>query len=131
MTSLFTKIIKGEIPCHKILEDERYLAFLDLRPIHTGHTLVIPKKEIDYIFDVEDELLKGLVLFAKKVAVAVKKAIPCRKIGVMVYGLEVPHAHIHLVPVQGTPGELSFANAKPASQETLALVAKKIRSFLD
>ena len=131
MPTLFTKIIKGEIPCHKILEDERFFAFLDLKPIHAGHTLVIPKKEIDYIFDIDDESLGGLVIFAKKVAQAIKKAVPCRKIGVMVYGLEVPHAHIHLVPVQGVPGEFSFVHAKKASQEELALTAKKIRSFLD
>ena len=131
MPTIFTKILSGEIPCHKILESDRTLAFLDIRPIHAGHTLVIPKKEIDYIFNVEDELLKDLVIFAKKVAIAIKKAVPCRRVGIMVYGLEVPHAHIHLVPVQGTPGELSFSNAKAAPPEELALIAKKIRSFLE
>lgn len=131
MPTIFTKILSGEIPCHKLFENDRYLAFLDIRPIHAGHTLVIPKKETDYIFDMEDESLGGLMVFAKKIAVAIKKAVPCRKIGVMVYGLEVPHAHIHLVPVQGKVGELSFVNAKPASGEELTLVAKKIREFLN
>lgn len=131
MPTVFTKILSGEIPCHKVAEDNRYLAFLDIRPIHTGHTLVIPKKEVDYIFDLDDELLSGLMVFSKKVADAIRKAVPCKKIGVLVYGLEVPHAHVHLVPVQGVPGELSFVHAKSARPEELALAAKKIRSFLD
>ena len=127
MSTIFSKILSGEIPCHKILEDEKYLAFLDVRPIKAGHTLVIPKKEVDYIFDIDDETLKGLVVFAKKAAVMIKKAIPCRKIGIMVYGLEVPHAHVHLVPIEGIPGELSFANAKSMSPEELTKIAAKIR----
>ncbi len=127
MSTIFSKIISGEIPCHKLLEDENYLSFLDLRPIHEGHALVIPKKEVDYIFDMEDQSLAGLTLFAKKVAVAIKKAIPCVKIGVLVYGLEVRHTHIHLVPVQGIAGEFSFANAKPASPEALKQTADKIK----
>ncbi len=132
MTSptLFTRIIKGEVPCHKILEDGRFFAFLDINPIHAGHTLVIPKKEIDFLFDMDDELLGGLMVFAKKVARAIQKAVPCQRVGVMVYGLEVPHAHVHLVPVQGVRGELNFLNAKKAAPEDLALVAKKVRSFL-
>jgi|SRR3989338_2673452 len=126
MPSLFTKIIKGEIPCHKILEDENYLAFLDIRPINPGHTLVILKKEIDYIFDVDDPLLAGMMLFAKKVAGMIKKSVPCKKVGVMVAGLEVPHAHIHLVPIFDV-GDLNFAKAKPTPDEELAKVAEKIR----
>ncbi len=126
MSSIFTKIINGELPCHKILENDDYLAFLEIRPINQGHTLVIPKKETDYIFDLEDKDLAGLMVFAKKVAVMIKKAVPCRKIAVVVYGLEVPHAHVHLVPIHGKPGELSFANAKPASPDELTFIAKKI-----
>jgi len=101
MSTLFTKICNGEIPSYKIAEDDKYLAFLDIFPIAKGHTLVIPKKEIDYLFDLDDELYKGLWLFAKKIATAMKKTIPCEKIGVAVVGLEVPHAHIHLVPING------------------------------
>lgn len=130
MPTIFTRIIKGEIPAHKILEDERYLAFLDLRPVNPGHTLVIPKQEIDYIFDVEDELLKGLFVFAKKVARALKKAVPCKRIGVMVAGLEVPHAHVHLVPIIESLLELNFARAKNTTQEELAAMAEKIRKNL-
>jgi histidine triad (HIT) family protein len=126
MSSIFTKIVSGELPCHKILEDENYLAFLEIRPINQGHTLVIPKKETDYVFDIEDKELAGLFVFAKKAAAMIKKAIPCKKIGVVVYGLEVPHAHIHLVPIHGKAGELSFSNAKPAGPDELAFIAKKI-----
>ena len=127
MASIFSKIISGELSCHKILEDENYLAFLEIRPINQGHTLVIPKKEIDYVFDLDDQALAGLMVFSKKVATLVKKAIPCRKIAIVVYGLEVPHAHVHLVPIHGKPGELNFANAKPAGPDDLAYVAKQIR----
>ena len=127
MPTIFTKILSGEIPCHKIAENEKYLAFLDIRPINPGHTLVIPKKEVDYLFDIEDELLAGLFTYSKKVATAIRKAIPCKKIGVLVYGLEVPHAHVHLVPVHGVPGEFTFAKAKPTPNEELALVAEKIK----
>ena len=127
MPSLFTKIIKGEIPCHKILEDENYLAFLDIKPINPGHTLVIPKKEVDYIFDVDDPLLSGLMLFSKKVAKKIRQAVPCKKVGIMVAGLEVPHAHVHLVPIFDV-GDLNFAKAKPTPNEELAKVAEKIRS---
>lgn len=129
MPTIFTRIIKGEIPCHKILEDKNYLAFLDIRPINPGHTLVIPKKEIDCFFDLEDDLLAGLMVFAKKVAVAIGKAVACKRIGVMVAGLEVPHAHIHLVPIFEL-GDLNFAKAKPASNTQLAQIAEKIRAHL-
>ncbi len=130
MPTIFTKILSGEIPAHKILEDEKYLAFLDIRPVNPGHTLVIPKQEVDYIFDIEDELLKGLMVFTKKVARAVRKTIPCKKVGVMVAGLEVPHAHIHLIPIIESLAELAFARAKPMAQEELAAIAAKMRANL-
>ena len=100
MDTIFTKIIKGEIPCYKIAENENYFAFLDIRPSSKGHTLVIPKIQNDYIFDLTDEQLCGLVLFAKKIAIALKKTIPCERIGIKVIGLEVPHTHIHLIPIR-------------------------------
>ncbi|MCX7955039.1 MAG: HIT family protein [Bacteroidales bacterium] len=99
MPSVFTKIINGEIPAYKVAETERCLAFLDIRPISVGHTLVIPKQEIDYIFDLPDDLLGELMIFAKKVAKAIENTIPCKRIGIAVVGLEVPHAHIHLIPI--------------------------------
>ncbi len=130
MTSIFTRIVKGELPAHKILENEKYLAFLDLRPVNPGHTLVIPKEEIDYIFDIEDELLKGLFVFAKKVAAALRQTIPCKRIGVMVAGLEVPHAHVHLIPILESLSELNFARAKDVSAEELAAIAAQVRANL-
>lgn len=130
MPTIFTKILNGEIPCHKLLENDTYFAFLDIRPINPGHTLVIPKKETDYIFDLEDSSIGGIMVFAKKVALAIKKAVPCKKVGVMVAGLEVPHAHVHLVPIIESLHELSFSRAKPASPEDLEAMAKKIKSYL-
>jgi len=130
MPTLFTKIVHGEVPCHKIDEDAHFLAFLDLRPVNRGHTLVIPKKEIDYIFDLEPNLLAGIMPFAKKVADAIKKTVPCKKIGLMVAGLEVPHAHIHLIPILGSVHELAFANAKAADTAELAALAEQIRKNL-
>ncbi len=127
MTSLFSHIVQGDIPCDKILENDQYLAFLEIRPINPGHALVIPKKEVDYIFDLQDDELAGLMVFAKKVAKMIKKAVPCRKVAIVVYGMEVPHAHVHLVPIHGKPGELSFANQKSAALEELKLLAEKIR----
>src|SRR3989338_7489514 len=129
MASLFTKIVKGEIPCHKICEDAQYLAFLDIRPIHPGHTLVIPKKEVDYLFDVDDATLGGMMVFAKKVARAIEKEVECKRIGVMVAGLEVPHAHIHLIPIRAI-ADLNFAKAKPTGNDELAARAEKIRRRL-
>ena len=129
MPTLFTKIIKGEIPCHKIMEDDKYFAFLDIQPINPGHTLVVAKKEVDYIFDLDDPLLAGLILFAKKVAGPIQKAMKCQRVGIIVAGLEVPHAHVHLVPIIKT-SDLSFANAKPTSHDELAKVAEKIRSHI-
>jgi len=99
MASIFTRIINGEIPCYRIAEDDRFIAFLDVRPLKPGHTLVVPKKEVDYIFDLDEATLAGMMLFAQKVAKAMKEVIECKRIGVAVIGLEVPHAHIHLVPL--------------------------------
>ena len=130
MPSIFTKIIRGEIPCHKILEDEKYFSFLEIRPLKPGHTLVIPKKETDYFFDLNDTEMAGLMSFSKKVAAAVKKAAACEKVAVVVYGLAVRHAHVHLIPVDGTPGELDFRNQRDAAAEDLAGMAQKIRAFL-
>lgn len=128
--TLFSKIIQNEIPCHKILENDDYLAFLEIKPIHPGHTLVIPKIEVDAFFDLEDTLLSGLILFSKRVAHAIQKAVSCKKVGVMIYGMEVRHAHIHLIPILGIPGEFNFANAKPATNEELSKMAEKIKQGL-
>ena len=120
MPSIFTRIINGEIPCYKVAESEHYLAFLDINPVAKGHTLVVPKKEIDYLFDVDDETLSGLVLFSKKVAKALKATIECQRVGVMVIGTEVPHAHVHLIPFQResqvsvTAPKLSFTKEEMA-----------------
>lgn len=111
MATVFSKIIKGEIPSYKIAEDENYYAFLDINPLVKGHSLVVPKKEIDYLFDLDNETLAGMMVFAKKVADAIYKAVPCKRVGVMVLGLEVPHAHIHLIPLQ-TEKDANFANPK-------------------
>ncbi|RVU25679.1 HIT family protein [Sandaracinomonas limnophila] len=127
MSSIFTKIVNGEIPCHKIAEDDRFLAFLDVMPLVEGHTLVIPKQEVDYIFDLEPDVLADLMKFAQSVAPAIKKAIPCKRLGVTVIGLEVPHAHIHLVPMN-VMSDMNFSNPKlRPSQEELAITAEKIR----
>ena len=107
MASIFSRIIQGEIPCYKIAEDDRFFAFLDINPVAKGHTLVVPKQETDYIFNIEDEDLGQMMVFAKKVAKAIENAIPCKRIAVAVIGLEVPHAHIHLVPIT-TEGDLDF-----------------------
>ena len=104
MASIFTKIVKGEIPSYKVAETENYYAFLDINPVMEGHTLVIPKKEVDYIFDLDDDTYQGLQAFAKKVALGIKKAIPCERVSVVVLGLEVPHAHIHLIPMNKMSG---------------------------
>ncbi|MFZ5801577.1 MAG: HIT family protein [Candidatus Omnitrophota bacterium] len=126
MASLFTKIIRKEIPCHKLWEDDRFLAFLDIRPIAPGHALVIPKKEIDYLFDLDPDLLEDILPFAKKVAHAIQLTVPCKRIGIMVAGLEVPHAHVHLVPIQSVL-DLNFAKARPEEPAALAALAEKIR----
>lgn len=111
MASIFSKIINGEIPCYKVAESETCFAFLDINPLAKGHTLVVPKKEVDYIFDVEDELYKDLMVFAKKVGSAIEKVVPCERIGVTVIGLEVPHAHVHLIPINGI-SDMNFAKPK-------------------
>ncbi len=127
MSTIFSKIISGEIFCHKIAESEEFLAFLDIMPLAIGHTLVIPKKEIDYIFSIDDETLSGLILFAKKIAPAIEKAVPCLRIGVAVIGLEVPHAHIHLIPLN-TMDDINFTRPKLRfTQEELSAMVLKIR----
>ncbi len=107
MATIFSKIVKGEIPCYKIAEDEQFFAFLDINPVMKGHTLVIPKRETDYLFSLSDEEIAAMMVFAKKVAKAIEKAVPCKRIGVAVIGLEVPHAHIHLIPIT-QEGDLDF-----------------------
>jgi histidine triad (HIT) family protein len=130
MSSIFSKIVQGEIPCHKIAEDDQFLAFLDVMPLVEGHTLVIPKQEIEYIFDLDPEVLAGLMKFAQRIAPAIKKAIPCKRIGVAVIGLEVPHAHVHLVPLNRML-DINFSQEKlKLSQESLAKTAELIRSFI-
>lgn len=111
MSSIFTKIVNGDIPSYKVAEDENFYAFLDIFPLAKGHTLVIPKKEVDYLFDLDEETFIGLQRFARKVALALKEAVPCKRIGVAVLGMEVPHAHIHLVPMQSEL-DLNFSNPK-------------------
>jgi len=130
MSSIFSKIIDGTIPSHKVAEDEHYYAFLDINPLAKGHTLVIPKVEIDYIFDLEDDTLSGLVLFSKKVGKAIQSVIPCNRIGIMVLGLEVPHAHVHLIPINKI-GDMNFSNPKLAlTNEEFAEIAREIRASL-
>ncbi len=128
MPSIFTKIINREIPGYIVAEDDQYIAFLDINPLVLGHTLIVPKKEGDYIFDMEDVALAGLSVFAKKVAIAIKKAVPCKRIGVAVIGLEVPHTHMHLVPMN-TIGDINFTQPKlTPAKEALAEVAAKIKA---
>ena len=129
MPTIFTRIINGELPAHKILEDEKFLAFLDIRPIKPGHTLVIPKREINYLFDMGNDQLGEMMVFCKQAAAALKRSVPCARVGIMVAGLEVPHAHIHLIPFDAIP-DLAFANARPMDPEKLAALAEKIRSNL-
>ncbi len=126
MASIFTKIVKGEIPAYKVAEDDNFLAFLDISPAAKGHTLVIPKKEVDYLFDIDDELYAGLQLFAKKVAMGLKKAVPCKKVGVLVLGLEVPHAHIHLIPMQDETDVLNFSEKIKMNKDEFETLRKEI-----
>ncbi|MBE9467241.1 MAG: HIT family protein [Bacteroidetes bacterium] len=126
MPNIFTKIVKREIPSYMIAEDELFYAFLDINPLVKGHTLVIPKKEINYIFDLDDEMLKGLSVFSKRVAKAIEKVVPCKRVGVAVLGLEVPHAHIHLVPLNSEQ-DINFEHPKlKLSQDEFLEIAKKI-----
>lgn len=129
--TIFTKIIKGEIPCYKIAESEKFFAFLDISPIAQGHTLVVTKLQNDYIFDLPDNLLGEMMVFAKKVAVAIRKAIPCNRVGVAVIGIDVPHNHIHLVPINGV-GDLNFkASRLQLTQEQFKEIADKISSQVE
>ena len=126
--TIFSRIVNGEIPCYKIAEDEKHFAFLDINPLKEGHTLVIPKKEVDYIFDLSDEELADLNIFAKKVAAAIKETIPCERIGITIMGLEVPHAHIHLIPMS-KEGDMNFSHQKlKLSSEEMSDIAGKIAS---
>jgi histidine triad (HIT) family protein len=128
MASIFSKIVAGEIPCYKVAENEKFLAFLDINPLSEGHTLVIPKKEIDYIFDIPDDLLSEMIVFAKKVALAIEKAVPCKRVGIAVVGLEVPHAHIHLIPINEV-SDINFQRPKlKFTDEQYKEIAKKINS---
>jgi len=131
MATIFTKIINGEIPCYAIAEDENHFAFLDINPLKPGHTLVIPKKETDYIFDLDDSQLAGLIIFSKKVAAAIKNVIPCNRIGVAILGLEVPHAHIHLVPMDSME-DVNFRNPKLkfTSDEFMKIAAEISREVI-
>lgn len=131
MATIFSRIVKGEIPSYKIAEDDDYYAFLDINPLAKGHTLVIPKKEIDYIFDIDDDLLAGMQVFAKRIAKAIERVIPCKRIGIAVLGLEVPHAHIHLIPINNIE-DINFGRPKlqltPGELEEIAI---KIRQELE
>lgn len=130
MAGIFSKIVAGDIPSYKIAEDDRYFAFLDINPLKEGHTLVIPKKEVDYIFDLEDNEFAGLHLFSKKIAKAIKSAFPCERIATAVIGLEVPHAHIHLVPINSMR-DIDFSQPKLSlSKEQMVIIVEKIRSHL-
>jgi histidine triad (HIT) family protein len=129
MSSIFTKIVNGEIPCYKITEDDNFLAFLDVNPNAKGHTLCIPKQEINKIFDIEDDLYLGLMAFSKKVAVALEKTVPCKRIGMAVIGLEVPHAHVHLIPLNEMD-EMRFQNKVALSKEEFEVLAQAIQNNL-
>lgn len=131
MATIFTKIVKGEIPSYKVAENEDFYAFLDINPLAKGHTLVIPKQEIDYIFDMDDKKLSSFVCFAKKIAKAIKKAYPCKKVGMAVIGLDVNHAHIHLVPLEKV-GDLNFANDKLSfKDEEMKEIATNIAKYIE
>jgi histidine triad (HIT) family protein len=131
MASIFSRIIQGEIPSYKIAENENFYAFLDINPLKKGHTLVVPKKETDYLFDIDDKLLGEMMIFAKKVARAIEKVTPCKRIGVAVLGLEVPHAHIHLVPIQGGNDiDFSKPKLKLSAEEFSEIAAKITAAFL-
>ncbi|NHM05905.1 HIT family protein [Flavobacterium sp. CYK-4] len=129
MASIFTKIVQGEIPCYKVAEDEHYLAFLDVNPNAKGHTLCIPKQEVDKLFDMENEAYLGLMQFAKKVAAGLEKTVPCKRIGMAVIGLEVPHAHVHLIPLNEMD-EMRFQNKVKLTPEEFETLAKNIQSNL-
>ncbi len=127
MPSIFSKIVAGEIPSYKIAEDEKFFCFLDINPMSKGHTLVIPKQETDYLFDLDDDLLKDMIAFSKKVAKAIEKAISCKRVGVMVIGMEVPHAHIHLIPINKESDMLLSNQRVKLEQAEFEEIAKSIR----
>lgn len=129
MSSIFTRIIRGEIPCAKLYEDETFFSFLDIRPIRTGHALLVPKSETDYLFDLPDDVLARMLPVAKPIAKAIQAVVPCQRVGLMVAGLEVPHCHLHLVPMDAI-GDLNFANARPADAAGLQRLAAAIREQL-
>ncbi len=130
MSSIFSKIIKGEIPCYKIAENADFIAFLDVFPLKKGHVLVVPKKEVDYIFDLENETYIGLMNFSKTIAAAIKKAVSCNRVGVSVVGLEVPHAHVHLIPIN-TVNDMNFSNSKlTLSKDEFEVIANSIKKHL-
>lgn len=130
MASIFSRIVAGEIPCYKVAEDEQFFAFLDISPVAKGHTLVIPKKEVDYIFDLDDETYAGLMAFARRVARALEKTVTCKRVGVAVMGLEVPHAHVHLIPIT-TEGDMNFFTNKLSlpAEEMAAIAARAAENF--
>ena len=130
MASIFSRIVAGEIPCYKVAEDDRFFAFLDISPVAKGHTLVIPKQEVDYIFDLDDETYSGLMDFARRVARALEGAVECKRVGVAVMGLEVPHAHVHLVPIT-TEGDMNFFREKLSlpAEEMAAIAARIAEKF--
>ncbi len=130
MSSVFTKIINGELPCHKIAETNNCVAFLDINPNTVGHTLCIPKKEVDLIFDLDPKLYNELLSFSREIAVALKKAIPCKRISLNIIGLEVPHAHVHLIPIN-TMKDLDFSNKIEISESSLKEISSKIKGFVE
>ncbi len=128
--TIFTRIIKGDIPCYKIAEDDRFFAFLDIRPVRPGHTLVIPKVETDYLFDLDEDYLAGMLVFARPIAKAIDQATGCIRTGIVVEGLEVPHAHIHLIPIHDKGQHAALGTGMEMSKESMEEMAQKIRSFL-
>lgn len=130
MPSIFTRIVAGEIPSYKVAEDDKFFAFLDINPMAKGHTLVIPKQEVDYIFDLDDNTLREMTIFAKKVAKAIEKAIPCKRVGIMVIGLEVPHAHIHLIPIN-KESDMILSNSRiQMDQSEFENITEKIKEYI-
>lgn len=130
MSTIFTKIINGEIPCYKIAENENYFAFLDINPNSKGHTLCVPKKEVDKILDLDEETYMGLMAFSRKVGLAIEAAVPCQRVGLSVVGIEVPHAHVHLIPINAM-GDMTFQSKVAMTQEEFEQVAERIRSKIE
>ncbi|MBD8349676.1 HIT family protein [Dysgonomonas sp. HGC4] len=131
MSTIFSKIIKGEIPCYKIAENDNFFAFLDIRPMAKGHVLVIPKHETDYLFDLDDQILSQMIVYSKKIAKAIQKAVPCKRIGLMVIGMEVPHAHIHLIPINAEK-DMNLSNPRlKLSEDEFQQITKDITSELE